>query len=142
MNDKRNIIALNKLAIELDQLGEYRLSEDIDNLIKTAILWNAPKLRRNHPATKELRDNHLEELPPQNILESIYQNLTSQPGKTLPRIRMVSDQDIKWTPQHFFFDILRDFRTNGRISEDFVNLLLQSSIFSFLLHHFLFVEKD
>jgi hypothetical protein len=142
MNDKRNIIALNKLAIELDQLGEYRLSEDIDNLIKTAILWNAPKLRRNHPATKELRDNHLEELPPQNILESIYQNLTSQPGKTLPRIRLVSDQDIKWTPQKFFYDIQRDFRTNGRISEDFVNLLLQSSIFSFLLHHYLFVETD
>lgn len=141
MNNIEIIHSLNKIALELDHNGSYRESEEIDKLIRIAIK-GAPKLRRNHPAAKELRDNHLEELPPQNILESIYQNLTSQPGKTLPRIRLVSDQDIKWTPQKFFYDIQRDFRTNGRISEDFVNLLLQSSIFSFLLHHYLFVETD
>ena len=142
MNDKRNIIALNKLAIELDQLGEYRLSEDIDNLIKTAILWNGPKLRFDHPGVKDLRDNNLEKLPPQNALESAYQWLTSQPGKTLPRIKLPFMPSVNWTPEKFFADIFRDYESTERISEDLINLLLLSPIFTDLFHNYLYVQNE
>ena len=142
MNDKRNIIALNKLAIELDQLGEYRLSEDIDNLVKTAILWNGPKLRFDHPGVKDLRDNNLEKLPPQNALESAYQWLTSQPGKTLPRIKLPFMPSINWTPEKFFADIFRDYESTERISEDLINLILVSPIFADLFYNYLFVQNE
>jgi len=142
MNDKRNIIALNKLAVELDQLGEYRLSEDIDNLIKTAILWNGPKLRFDHPGVKDLRDNNLEKLPPQNALESAYQWLTSQPGKTLPRIKLPFMPSINWTPEKFFADIFRDYESTERISEDLINLILVSPIFADLFYNYLFVQNE
>ena len=142
MNDKRNIIALNKLAIELDQLGEYRLSEDIDNLVKTAILWNGPKLRFDHPGVKDLRDNNLEKLPPQNALESAYQWLTSQPGKTLPRIKLPFLPSVNWTPEKFFADIFRDYESTERISEDLINLILVSPIFTDLFYNYLFVQNE
>ena len=142
MNDKRNIIALNKLAIELDQLGEYRLSEDIDNLIRTAILWNGPKLRFDHPGVKDLRDNDLEKLPPQSALESAYQWITSQPGKTLPRIKLPFMPSINWTPEKFFADIFRDYEGTERISEDLINLLLLSPVFADLFHDYLYVQNE
>ncbi len=142
MNDKRNIIALNKLANELDQLGEYRLSEDIDNLIKTAILWNGPKLRFDHPGVKDLRDNNLEKLPPQSALESAYQWITSQPGKTLPRIKLPFMPSINWTPEKFFADIFRDYESTERISEDLINLILVSPIFADLFYNYLFVQNE
>ncbi len=142
MNDKRNIIALNKLANDLDQLGEYRLSEDIDNLVKTAILWNGPKLRFDHPGVKDLRDNNLEKLPPQNALESAYQWLTSQPGKTLPRIKLPFMPSINWTPEKFFADIFRDYESTERISEDLINLILVSPIFADLFYNYLFVQNE
>jgi hypothetical protein len=142
MNDKRNIIALNKLAIELDQLGEYRLSEDIDNLIRTAILWNGPKLRFDHPGVKDLRDNNLEKLPPQNALESAYQWLTSQPGKTLPRIKLPFIPSVNWTPEKFFADIFRDYKSTERISEDLINLLLVSPVFADLFYNYLYVQNE
>ena len=142
MNDKRNIIALNKLAIELDQLVEYRLSEDIDNLIRTAILWNGPKLRFDHPGVKDLRDNDLEKLPPQSALESAYQWITSQPGKTLPRIKLPFMPSINWTPEKFFADIFRDYESTERISEDLINLLLLSPVFADLFHDYLYVQNE
>lgn len=142
MNDKRNIIALNKLAIEIDQLGEYRLSEDIDNLIRTAILWNGPKLRFDHPGVKDLRDNNLEKLPPQNALESAYQWLTSQPGKTLPRIKLPFMPSVNWTPDKFFADIFRDYESTERISEDLITLLLLSPVFTDLFHNYLYVQNE
>jgi hypothetical protein len=142
MNDKRNIIALNKLAVELDQLGEYRLSEDIDNLIKTAILWNGPKLRFDHPGVKDLRDNDLEDLPPQNALESAYQWITSQPGKTLPRIKLPFMPSVNWTPEKFFADIFRDYESTERISDDLINLLLVSPVFVDLFYDYLYRQNE
>lgn len=136
MNNIEIIHSLNKIALELDRNGNYRESEEIDRLIKTAIK-DAPRLRRNNPDARDIRRKYLEQLPPQNILESAYQFVTGKPGAVPPTIKIPGLGIDESTPESFFNHVLGDFRVNERISEDFINLLFQSPRFITLFSKFL-----
>ena len=72
MNDKRNIIALNNLADDLDQSGLHKYSQEIDGIATRLAILNLPPQRLNHPGTDDLKRKYLEPLPPQNFLELLY----------------------------------------------------------------------
>ncbi len=143
MNDKRIIIALHNLADDLDQTGLYKYSEEIDGIANRLAILNLPPQRLNHPGTDDLKRNYLEPLPPQNLLETLYQDFAGY-GKPLPKVKLpfFPETKIDWTPDRFFADVIRDFEGTGHINNDFQDLLILSPKFVNLLHDYIFVKKE
>jgi hypothetical protein len=143
MNDKRIIIALHNLADDLDQTGLYKYSEEIDGIATRLAILNLPLQRLDHPGTDNLRRNYLEPLPPQNLLETLYQDFAGY-GKPLPKVKLpfFPETNIDWTPDRFFADVIRDFEGTGHINNDFQDLLILSPKFVDLLHDYVFVKNE
>ena len=129
MDNSQIILSLNELSNSLDQCGQYKFSEEIDNLIRIAILWNGPKLRFDHPGVNDLKRDELEPLPPQNLMEKVYQEFAGY-GKPLPRsLRSVVMHPLGWNIKEFLDDVLKDYKKDSIVSMDFIKLITTSSEF-------------
>ena len=130
MDNRQIISSLNELANELDQCGQYKFSEEIDNLIRIAILHgHGPKFRYDHPMVGDLKRGELEPLPPQNLIEKVFQEFAGY-GKPLPRSFLGGFiNPIPWTVDEFLDDVLKDYKKDNTISMDFIKLITSSSEF-------------
>ena len=130
MDNRQIISSLNELANELDQCGQYKFSEEIDNLIRIAILHgHGPKFRYDHPMVGDLKRGELEPLPPQNLIEKVFQEFAGY-GKPLPRSFLGGFiNPIPWNVDEFLDDVLKDYKKDNTISMDFIKLITSSSEF-------------
>jgi len=129
MDNRQIISSLNELANELDQCGQYKFSEEIDNLIRIAILHgHGPKLRYNHPAVGDLKRKELEPLPPQNLIEKVFQEFAGY-GKPLPKSFYDFLNPLEWNIDDFLDDVLQYYKEDNTISMDFIKLITSSSEF-------------
>jgi hypothetical protein len=143
MNNREIIAKLYNISDTLDQQAQYRRSDEILNIATRLAILNLPPQRLDHPGTYDLKRNYLEPLPPQNLLETLYQDVAGY-GKPIPKFKLpfFSETKIDWTPDRFFADIIRDYEGTGHINNDFQDLLIQSPKFVNLLHDYIFVQNE
>ena len=108
MNNRQVIAKLYDISDTLDQQEQYRYSDEIQNLATRLAILNLPPQRLDHPGTYDLKRNYLEPLPPQNLLETLYQDFAGY-GKPLPKVKLpfFPETKIDWTPDKFFADVIR-----------------------------------
>lgn len=143
MNNRQVIAKLYDISEILDQQEQYRYSDEIQNLATRLAILNLPPQRLDHPGTYDLKRNYLEPLPPQNLLETLYQDFAGY-GKPLPKVKLpfFPETKIDWTPDKFFADVIRDYEGTGHINNDFQDLLIDSPKFVNLLHDYIFNKKE
>ena len=120
------INTLQNLADNLDQCGQYKHSEDVDNLIKIALLHGVgPKFRYYHPLMKDIKAV-IGKKPPKNIIEKLYQEFA---GYGTPLTTSKTIRSSTSVLEEFFDDILHDYEKDQTISMDFVELMTTSHNF-------------
>ena len=85
--NKEIISSLYNISDALDQQEQYRYSDEIQNLATRLAILNLPPQRLDHPGTYDLKRNYLEPLPPQNLLETLYQDVAGY-GKPIPKFKL------------------------------------------------------
>ena len=138
MNNKKIISSLIEISKELETLGRYKQSDEVDNItIKLAMIMSDEGTKAIIEPFSGKYDVIGEiGLPPQNLNEKLNFKLQS----LLRKLRRNDDEKNSSSVQKFIKDILERYKKTSYVNSAFVDFMTRSPKFIEQLLHYLYIH--